>query len=1275
MKDHRVDGVRRRLGFSKGFHVSPIGRAGGLSMWWDESVDVEVGFSSKYSIDARFKLVDSEGWTRVTWVYGTSYRAEKEAFWGWMHTWFKPSNIPWLCGGDFNEILWDYEKSGGADLNYNRPWFLEEFLNSSELMDMEFKGPPFTWRGMRNGQLVEERLDRVLSNKLWQECWPNSLVIHEPVIGSDHCPLIIQSQPHGHKPKKVFRFEAFWAKEEKCKEIVESCWRRQYSGDGIARWQKKMHQCRSQLSCWSRNAFKSRGIELDCLLNQLGDLQYNWNQNFEQIQELTVSIGRLWEIEESYWLQRSRVKWLQEGDANTAFFHQSTLQRRRRNCVVKLQDGRQGWVENQDSIRHTFEDHYINLFTSSGLRDWGQSLHCIQHMVSDQMNEELTRPVGVEEIKLAAFQMGGLKAPGPNGFQGIFYQTFWNTLLDDVNCIVQDYMQGACSPKRLNSTYIVLVPKVKNPVSVGQFRPISLCNYSYKIVSKVLANRLKPILPDLISPMQSAFVSGRQIQDNIGIAHEMFHFLHLRKAKYKFEMGIKLDMHKAYDRVEWDFLEAVMERMGFCSLWRNLVMGCVKTVDFAVILNGQPGRKFTPSRGIRQGDPLSPYLFILVNVQKSCMFFGANVPNSLSAELCTVMGMPSAENPGLYLGLPSSWGRSKKQSLAFVKGRILEKIQDWKQNTLSQAGKEVMIKAVLQAIPAYPMNFFKFPATLCSEMDSLIAAFWWGQKGGEKRIHWVSKDLLGLPKQAGGMGFRGFKEFNDALLAKQCWRLIQDPDSLWAKILKARYFPNGSFLDAIRGGRASWGWSSLLVGREVLLQGAHWQIMNGRTTRVWMDMWIPSIPEGHPLPISAVPVSRNLRVGTLISDSSGTWDLDFLQPFISPEDFSAILDTCIGDPLLEDRLVWPGTRNGIYTVKSGYHWKKACSMPFTGRGTSSSYLIHSKVWKAIWKLATPPKIRNFMWRALHRALATMDVLFIRRCSPSPLCPICHAQEESVEHLFFLCPWVEPIWFGGSLSYRVNRESFSSLAAWLASFFEAQLGSKDEIMRLLSYAAFTCWHIWKARCALIFNQKKPSPQQLILAISNSVGSFLEASCAPMGLVRSSPPVSPSLDRWSPPYAPFWKVNVDASWTMLSKRGFAGVVIRDHEGCFVAARRMEILAANAEAAEAYAILCGCEVAVSLGLPQVILESDSKENISILEKATSSGSWEAFPIRAKIRRIAESFQCCRWSWVKRSANMTAHCLASRRNTEMCGLTWINTPPSSLVHVLNKDGLPCPP
>lgn len=151
--------------------------------------------------------------------------------------------------------------------------------------------------------------------------------------------------------------------------------------------------------------------------------------------------------------------------------------------------------------------------------------------------------------------MGGLKASGPDGFQGIFYQSFWENIVVDVNELVFALVDGNIIPSRLNSTHIVLIPKVPNLESVSQFQPISLCNYSYKILSKVLANRLKPLLPALIIHMQNVFVAGRQIQDNIGIAYELFHFLKLRKTKSKFKLGIKLDMHKAYDMVEWDFLE------------------------------------------------------------------------------------------------------------------------------------------------------------------------------------------------------------------------------------------------------------------------------------------------------------------------------------------------------------------------------------------------------------------------------------------------------------------------------------------------------------------------------------------------------------------------------------------------------------------------------------------------------------------------------------------------------------------------------------------------
>lgn len=122
---------------------------------------------------------------------------------------------------------------------------------------------------------------------------------------------------------------------------------------------------------------------------------------------------------------------------------------------------------------------------------------------------------------------------------------------------------------------------------------------------------------------------------------------------------------------------------------------------------------------------------------------------------------------------------------------------------LSHTGKEVLIKAIAQAIPVYPMNILKFPAHLCKEMDSLFANFWWGQNNEAKKIHWVSWDVISLPKQ-GGLGFRNLQEFNVALLAKQCRRMMMEPDSLWARFMKARYFPLSSFLEARKGSRASW---------------------------------------------------------------------------------------------------------------------------------------------------------------------------------------------------------------------------------------------------------------------------------------------------------------------------------------------------------------------------------------------------------------------------------------------------------------------------------------
>ena len=224
-------------------------------------------------------------------------------------------------------------------------------------------------------------------------------------------------------------------------------------------------------------------------------------------------------------------------------------------------------------------------------------------VVTEEMNEELSREFTPGEVAVALKQMAPLKAPGLDGLPPLFYHKYWYLIRDEVTKAILTCLNTGKILKAINHTYITLIPKVQNPEVVVDFRPISLYNIIYKIISKVLANHLKILLPKIVLESQSAFVLGKLITDNILVAFETLHHMQHQKTGRLGSMALKLDMSKAYNRVEWKYLKRVMERMGFHLKWVTIMMECISIVSYSILVNGKPHGYIKPSRGLRQGDP------------------------------------------------------------------------------------------------------------------------------------------------------------------------------------------------------------------------------------------------------------------------------------------------------------------------------------------------------------------------------------------------------------------------------------------------------------------------------------------------------------------------------------------------------------------------------------------------------------------------------------------------------------------------------------------------
>ena len=1018
--------VGAQLGFLNSVIVTPQGIGGGLVLFSKQSVQLLVLSASANLIDCNVLFNGIQFY--YTFVYGHPNLAFRH------HTWERLTRIgttrrnqPWFLLGDFNEILGNHEKAGGRLRPESSFHQFRQLMRTCDYTDLPTIGNRFSWVGQRGTHQVECCLDRTMATAEWFDIFPASQTEFLEIGESDHRPLITYISADREVPRRQFRFDSRMLDKDGFKALVFKGW----TGTGQAQLVQiplvqRLSRCRQHISLWKKHNRNNTEEKISSLRSKLDKAMVDQTVTAQERRGIKEDLNQAYLEEEIYWKQKSRVMWLRAGDRNTSYFHAVTKATRSRNNIGAIQDDNGVIHRGHKNIARVAENYFQSLYASeeTDQNTYNTVFNGFQSRVSEDMNRDLTRAITEEEVLEAILDIGPHKAPGPDGFTAVFYHKLWEDLKPEVMKEIKDFFDRDYLDPQINHTNLCLIPKIYPPTGMKEFRPIALCNVSYKIISKILVNRLKKHLDSIISENQNAFIPGRMISDNIVVAHEIFHSLKARKRQATSYMAIKTDITKAYDGLEWVFLKRTMEEMGFDEKWVGWIMACITTVRYSVLINGAPKGYITTERGLRQGDPLSPYLFILcaevlshmmnkakldrsllgvkisnqappvnhllfaddslffslsnvkaarklkdifhkyevasgqaINLSKSSITFGNKVLPGVRTRMRNILGIHNEGGIGKYLGLPEQFGSKKGEMFAYIVEMVKAVTQSWKQKYLSQGGKEVLLKAIAMAMPIFSMNIFRLPKEICEDINRILAQFWWGADD-RKGLHWYSWKRISVPKREGGLGFRDLEIFNQALLSKQVWRIMQKPNCLMSRVLKARYFPDGDILKATLKKKASYRWKSILHGRDLITKGLRYIIGDGSHVNMWKDPWIPDHPPRAPRPRQQI--TQDTKVSQFFLRDRNQWDIEKLRQEVIEEDVDKILALKISPTAKQDLLGWHYNDNGIYSVKSGY-WLGS-HLPGDNQPIPTYGNVELKA--KIWKTKAPAKLKHFLWRLL-----------------------------------------------------------------------------------------------------------------------------------------------------------------------------------------------------------------------------------------------------------------------------------------------------------------------
>ncbi|XP_062089159.1 uncharacterized protein LOC133795722 [Humulus lupulus] len=1134
------------MGFEGCFVVDYVGHSGGIAMLWKVGEEASLLSYGQNYVDMEVSLSGHPKF-RLTGFYGEPNRSLRVESWSKIRQLARVSSLPWCLLGDLNNVLSNNDKRGG------RPypsWLIngfQETISDCSLIDMDLVG---------HRLLGREGVEQIIG---WRD------------------PL--------------------------CRQIVQDWWGVPFS-DTLA---QKIRCCSTSLAEWGRNItgrFKQRIARLKAILQRTQGRRDMYSlQKYKEAESLLFEVLSQQEV---FWRQRSKQFWLQAGDLNTKFFHASANKRRRRNQVVALKDD-DGVLRDWDSgLDRVMVDYFKQLFSTS-TTDWCVVTECISATVSDEVNLDLVRPIESDEVRKALFQMHPDKSPGPDGFSPGFYQKFWDIVGVDIISMVQDFFTTGMFPDHLSETNIVLIPKKSNPESMGDLRPIALCNVVYKVVSKVMANRMKDVLNVVISETQSAFVPGRLITDNIMVAFEVMHYLKRKVSGKDGFMALKLDMSKAYDRIEWGFLEAMMKKMGFGDHWVSLVMKCVSSVAYKIAIEGQELGPIVPTRGLRQGDPLSPYLFIICAEGFSALISKFVGDGRLTG--CKVARSAPVISHMLFADDSYLFCKSSMEEVIHV-GELLHFYQLASGQQINLAKSSVFFSTNTRAetrqnicselnIPeAGPLSMYLGLPNTLGRNKSVVLGFlkdkmrkriaqWEGRflsKAGKEIL--IKTVTQALPSYAMSVFLLplGLCREMEMLMCKYWWHSSSSTGRgiHWRKwdSLTMHKVKGGMGLrdlhDFNRSLLCKQGWRLLINPNSLvsrLFQARYFRNGNYLTAElgpnpsyIWRSLWEVK---------SLVKNGARCRVGNgeTIFITSDPWVFDKENPWVTSvhpglngQRVSSLMhvgrlewDEELVQDLFNDRdmrciLSIPLSPNRpldrwFWSLEpSGFFTVKSCYKNLQVQKNGDGTDLDKQFWKVLWKVRVPPKVKDLIWRASTGCLPTNFQLRSRHVEVDPFCPLCQTERETIMHALVRCNRVWECW--ERLGLRLVRSESEIFASWLRDCIAGLTDEQKAKVFML------CWAVWRRRNDFVWRNSRSNTYGVLFLAESSLlawGHAQDKEIAPLPNFLS--PEDGRLAWVKPPFGVL-KINVDAAFfSEAATYSFAGIV-RDHEGNLVEAFSVEV-----------------------------------------------------------------------------------------------------------------------